>query len=123
LGDVPMKHDNPDDGRLKRRGPRIVGPFKGRWCGALIVPLVVHDLSVGGCLILSSNTTLPGGRMTLEIDLPGGEIVRVQAEPLYVRRNVGFAVRFVDVPDAVDMRLQRLMRELAATGGKPRPST
>jgi hypothetical protein len=118
-----MKHERRTEGHVKRRGPRIVGPFKGRWCGALTVPLVVHDLSVGGCLILSSNISLPGGRMTLEIDLPGGDCVRVQAEPLYVRRNVGFAVKFVDVPDAVDMRLQRLMRELAAAGGKGRPTT
>jgi hypothetical protein len=118
-----MKQEQHDDGKIKRRGPRIVGPFKGRWCGALIVPLVVHDLSIGGCLILSSNTSLPSGRMTLEIDLPGGDCVRVQAEPLHIRRNIGFAVRFVDVPDAVDMRLQRLMRELAATGNKQRRPT
>jgi len=103
----------------KRRGPRVVGPFQGRWCGALTVPLVIHDLSAGGCLILSSNLSLPDKVMTLEIDLPGGDCVTVQAQPLYVRNNVGFAVKFVNVPDATGMRLQRLVTGLAAADRKP----
>src|SRR5712692_8596558 len=50
----------------RRRSPRVVGPFEARWRGAIIVPLVIHDLSVGGCLILTSNnTTRPAQGMTL----------------------------------------------------------
>ena len=113
-----MKDERGGGGPAKRRGPRVVGPFRGRWCGALTVPLVIHDLSVGGCLILSSNMSLPAQVMTLEIDLPGGDCITVQAEPLYVRNNVGFAVRFVNVPDATDMRLQRLVTGLAAAERK-----
>lgn len=111
-----MKDNRGADPQSKRRGPRVVGPFKGRWCGALTVPLVIHDLSVGGCLILSSNLTLPGQVMALEIDLPGGDCIRVDAQPLYVRSNVGFAVKFVNVPDATDMRLQRLVTGLDHAG-------
>jgi hypothetical protein len=116
-----MKDNRGADPQSKRRGPRVVGPFKGRWCGALTVPLVIHDLSVGGCLILSSNLTRPGQIMTLEIDLPGGDCIRVDAQPLYVRSNVGFAVKFVDVPDATDMRLQRLVTGLDHAGRKRPP--
>lgn len=114
-----MNEDGGGGGRNKRRNPRIVGPFKGRWCGALTVPLVIHDLSAGGCLILSSNLSLPGKVMMLEIDLPGGDMITVEAQPLYVRSNVGFAVRFVDVPDATRMRLQRLVSGLIAAERKP----
>jgi hypothetical protein len=117
----PMKDDRSADPRLRRRSPRVVGPFKGRWCGALTVPLVIQDVSVGGCLILSSNTKLPAQIMTLEIDLPGGDTVRVDAQPLYVRKNVGFAMKFVNVPDATGMRLQRLVTGLDAAGRKPTP--
>jgi hypothetical protein len=117
-----MKDDGKAQGPLRRRSPRVIGPFKGRWCGALTVPLVIHDLSVGGCLILSSNTTLPSQNMTIEIDLPGGDMIRVDAQPLYVRSNVGFAMKFVNVPDATQMRLQRLLTSLnAAAGRKPAP--
>jgi hypothetical protein len=85
------------------------------------VPLVIHDLSVGGCMILSSNTKPPAQRLTLEIDLPDGDCITVEAEPLYVRRNVGFAVRFVDVPQSTDLRLQRTIASLVAAGGKVVP--
>lgn len=116
-----MKDNSGVDPQSRRRGPRVVGPFKGRWCGALTVPLVIHDLSAGGCLILSSNLKLPRQVMTLEIDLPGGDCIRVDAEPLYVRNNVGFVVRFVNVPDATDMRLQRLVTGLDHAGRKRVP--
>lgn len=107
-----------DDGhaKTKRRSPRIVGPFKARWCGAMKVPLVVHDLSVGGCMVLSSNASLPNQHLILEIDLPDGHTITVEAQPLYVRRSVGFAVKFINVPQAVDMRLQRTIAALAAKG-------
>jgi hypothetical protein len=108
-----------ESAKSKRRSPRVVGPFKGRWCGALTVPLVIHDLSAGGCLILSSNISLPERVMTLEIDLPAGDCISVQAQPLYVRSNVGFAVKFVNVPDATAMRLRRLITGLAAAERKP----
>ena len=113
-----MKDDRGGRAHTNRRGPRVVGPFKARWCGALTVPLMVHDVSVGGCMILSSNTALPDQLMTLEIDLPGGDCITVQGQPLYIRRNVGFAVKFVNVPEATDMRLQRLITGLATSGGK-----
>jgi len=111
------------DPRVKRRGPRVVGPFNGRWCGALTVPLVIHDLSAGGCMVLSSNTQMPSQIMALEIDLPGGDCIKVNAQPLYVRTNVGFAVKFVDVSDATDMKLQRLVAGLDSAGRKKRPAS
>jgi hypothetical protein len=101
-----------------RRGPRVVGPYKARWRGALTVPLVIHDLSVGGGLILSSNMALPQKVMTIEIDLPGGDCITVQAQPLYIRPGVGFVVKFVNVPDATDMRLARLVTGLASAADK-----
>jgi PilZ domain len=112
-----MSDERPGD-HSKRRGPRVVGPFQGRWRGALAVPLVIRDLSAGGCMILSSSISLPNKIMTLEIDIPGGDMITVQAEPLYVRFNVGFAVRFVDVPDATAMRLNRLVSGLVAAEKK-----
>lgn len=98
----------------------MVGPFKARWCGVLTVPLVIHDLSVGGGLILSSNMALPQKVMTLEIDLPGGDCITIQAQPLYIRAGVGFVVKFVNVPTATDMRLQRLVTGLASAAKRPK---
>ncbi len=97
-------------GPSRRRSPRVVGPFTARWLGAVAVPLVLHDLSTGGCLILGS-TKLPSGRITLEIDLPDKSSLTVTAESLGVRGR-GFAMRFVQVPPATLLRLQRSIESL-----------
>lgn len=104
---------NADDfkSRIPRRQPRVVGPFPARWLGAVTVPLVVQDLSAGGCLILSSMNTLPGSRITLEIDLPDRTKVTVTAESLGTRPK-GFAMRFVDLPPATKIRLERCIELL-----------
>jgi hypothetical protein len=91
-------------GYARRRAPRVVGPFTARWLGAVTVPLVIHDLSTGGCMILSSTKTIPANRMTLEIDLPDRSSVTVTAESLGLRSR-GFAMRFVDVQPATHARL------------------
>jgi hypothetical protein len=59
---------------------------------------------------------LPAKLMTLEIDLPGGECITVQGQPLYLRPGVGFAMKFVNVPRETDKTLQRVLAKLAASG-------
>lgn len=98
-------------GPSRRKSPRVVGPFTARWLGAVAVPLVIHDLSTGGCLILSATKMLPSGRITLEIDLPDKSTVKVDAEPVGLR-GAGFAMRFVRVPPATLMRLQRSIDQM-----------
>lgn len=111
-----MKDHRAEQSKRRRRSPRIVGPFNAHWLGALKVPLVVHDLSVGGCLILASNATLLAQRMTLEIHLPDGELITVEAEPLYRRSNLGFAMQFIDMPPMTKLRLQRTIDTLTGAG-------
>src|SRR5262245_65149858 len=40
-------------GKPTKRPPRVNGPFEARRLGALEVPLRIHDMSIGGCLIES----------------------------------------------------------------------
>jgi hypothetical protein len=82
-----------------RRDLRVAGPFDGQWVGALTVPLRIHDLSVGGCLIQAYHEQAPGRRFTLEIDLPDEGWIEIEAESIYVREGFGFAARFVNVDD------------------------
>jgi hypothetical protein len=98
---------NPADrtDRSPRRRPRVVGPFTARWLGAVTVPLVIHDLSTGGCLILSAVKKIPATHMTLEIDLPDRTTITVDAEAIGLRAK-GFAMRFVNVSSAIQARLQ-----------------
>ena len=100
LGDSPP-------GKKAKRAPRINGPFQGRWRGALDFDLIIHDLSITGCLIESFHELPAGRRMTLEIDLPNEGTVSVSAESVSSKPDFGFGVKFVDVPPDTRVQLAR----------------
>lgn len=103
-----------------RRDLRVAGPFDGRWVGALTVPLRIHDLSLGGCLIQAYHEQAPGRRFTLEIELPEAGWIQMEAESLYVREGYGFAARFVDMTDQTRATLERTILRLdRLTGARP----
>lgn len=96
----------------KRQGLRVAGPFDGRWVGILSVPLRIHDLSLGGCLIQAFHEQAPGCRFSLEIELPYEGWMSFEAESLYVREGYGFAAKFVDMPDSSRPRLESVLWRL-----------
>ncbi len=110
---MPETAPNRADLLCQRRDFRVPGPFDGRWVGLLTVPLRIHDLSLGGCLIQAYHDQAPGRRFTLEIELPEEGWVELEAESLYVREGYGFAARFVDMSDEVRERLGHVLDQLA----------
>ncbi len=96
----------------KRQDVRVPGPFDGRWVGALTVPLSIHDLSLGGCLIQAFHEQAPGRRFSLEIELPYEGWMKFEAESLYVREGYGFAAKFVDMPEPTRVRLEAALWRL-----------
>lgn len=98
-----------------RRHPRVTGPFEGRRVGLLTVPVRIHDLSLGGCLIEALHEQRPGQAFTLEIELPDRSWVRVEAESLYTRPDYGFAARFISMSDDVRATLEAFVRRTLAT--------
>jgi hypothetical protein len=106
--------------RSTKRPPRVNGPFEARRLGALELPLRIHDLSIGGCLIESYHEATVGRRIEIEIDLPGEGWVKVQAETLYLRENFGFAVKFVDVDEQTRVKLARAVVQVLRERKRPR---
>lgn len=96
----------------RRQDLRVAGPFEGRWVGALTVPVHIHDLSMGGCLIQAYHEQAPGRRFMLEIELPYHGWVTLEAESLYVRDGYGFAAKFVEMSDAVRVSLEDVIWRL-----------
>jgi hypothetical protein len=82
-----------------RKAHRVTGPFDGCRVGLIETPLLIYDLSEGGCFVNSLYDTPVGQRITLRLTLPYEGTVTVQAETVYGRPGFGFAVRFVDVSD------------------------
>ena len=101
---------------LRRRHVRVLRPFDGRF-GLFDTPVRLYDLSEGGCFILSLSDREIGHRFVLNLDLPDAESVTVTAEVLYKRPPFGFAVRFVDPPQDVAVRLHRALETIREVGG------
>src|SRR5206468_12135245 len=100
-----------------RHHVRVTGPFDGCRVGPFDMPVLIHDLSEGGCFVNWSHDSPDIGRkFTLRIDLPEEGSITVLAETLYARPDFGYAVRFVDVP--VDTRLQ-LIRLIQSIRERP----
>jgi hypothetical protein len=76
-----------------------MGPFDGCRVGVLDTPLLIYNLSEGGCFVNSLYDTPLGQRLVLKISLPNEGIVTIDAETVYVQPGFGFAVRFVEVSD------------------------
>jgi uncharacterized OsmC-like protein len=78
----------------------------------LTVPLRIHDLSLGGCLIESYHEVAPGRRIVMDLELPYEGWITLRAETLYTRPDYGFAVKFVDTPDETRATLARVIDRL-----------
>ena len=100
-----------------RRQPRISGPFQARRLGAIDIDLIIHDLSITGCLIESFHEVPVGTRMKIEIDLPSEGTVQLDAEAVSVRHDFGFAVKFVEMTPQVRVQLARTVVQRLKTRG------
>jgi hypothetical protein len=116
----PPAPDGAAGKKSTRRPPRVVGPFEARSLGALELPLRIHDLSIGGCLIESYHEVSVGRRIQLEIDLPEEGWVAVEAETVYLRENFGFAVKFVGVDEQTRVKLARAVLQILRERKKSR---
>jgi hypothetical protein len=116
-----MPETAPDSPDLinQRRDLRVAGPFDGQWVGALTVPLRIHDLSLGGCLIQAYHEQAPGRRFTLEIELPlvgqkiadlCGKIVKVMVRDDCVRIGIEFSSMSPEQRAAVQLFVQLLIQ-------------
>jgi PilZ domain len=99
----------------RRQHVRVPGPFDGCRISVLPIPVLIYDLSPGGCFVNSLNEQKPGIRVVLEIELPGEGRIKVTGETVYAKPDFGYAVRFVDMaPDLasrIEVALQRLNEE------------
>ena len=84
----------------RRAHPRVKGPFEGFWDGSGTQVGRIVDLSVSGCFVESVTLPSMGQTVTVSMAVAGGQI-NLTAEVLYAESNLGFAVRFVDMPDQV----------------------
>jgi PilZ domain len=99
------KSPNRIEHRADRRAP---GVLAGRWSGSN-APCRISTLSVSGCYIESIAGPPKGEHLRIQIELPDDDPLTVDAEVVYGERGMGFAVRFIDMSDAVSKRLAQVV--------------
>jgi hypothetical protein len=73
----------------------------------------IHDLSLRGCLLEAPCGSVVGQRLTLRLGLPGSDWFSLQGETIRLTAPSKFAVQFLEMDQAREHRLQRVIEYLA----------
>jgi hypothetical protein len=109
----------------RRRYVRVNGPFDGLRLGALETPVVIRDLSEGGCFVDSLVDAKPGRQLSIGVLVPGEDWITATGEVVRGQPGFGFALRFVDPPEATRATLARIVaarRKSAPNVMEPQPA-
>lgn len=77
----------------------------------------ISDISVTGCFILASDTATTAEPVTVTIELPSHKTIRLPGEVVYNTPEIGFAIRFVELPDNGLKFVQKLVERFRQPNG------
>jgi PilZ domain len=97
----------------RRQHIRVDGPFDGCRRGVFDMPVIIHNLSESGCFVDSLHGVETGFQLTLGVQPTGEDWITMKGEVVRGSPGFGFAVRFVETPDAVRAGLARLVASRA----------
>jgi hypothetical protein len=98
----------------RRRHVRVDGPFDGCRRGVMDTPVLILNLSQGGCFVDSRLEADPGRSLVLGLCTADGEWIDVTAEVIHNQPGIGFAVRFGEISETTRDILTRIIAERAA---------
>jgi hypothetical protein len=97
--------------KKERRGPRVDTAIPARW--GITSECSRHgkilNLSKTGCLIATQVEPLNGKTIFLRFGLPTGHSIELQGEVVQFRRNIGFALEFVELSESNIYTLDQLV--------------
>lgn len=67
------------------------------------------DISLGGCYIESLGAVVPGEHISFAVQLPTGRWISLRGEVAYRLPNMGFGVRFTNIPEIERNMLAQLI--------------
>jgi hypothetical protein len=98
----------------RRQAKRIRVNFPARWEGLMAQnEASISDISVTGCMVLSGGDVTGGELIRLEIQFPNGEWAFQWGEVAYPVPEMGFALRFTELTEKDEERLQKLIDSVA----------
>jgi PilZ domain len=67
------------------------------------------DISLGGCYIESLGAVMPGEHLSFAVQLPTGRWISFRGQVTYRLPNMGFGVRFTNIPEIERNMLSQLI--------------
>lgn len=69
----------------------------------------ISDISITGCFVLAAGDATTAESITITINLPNHKTIHLAGEVVYNTPEIGFAIRFVELPDSVLKFVQKLV--------------
>jgi hypothetical protein len=79
----------------------------------------ISDISVTGCFMLADIEATPDEPITIIIQLPNNKTVNLTGEVVYNTAEIGFAMRFVELPDSTLRFIQKLIERFRQPQAQP----
>lgn len=81
----------------------------------------ISDISVTGCFVLSPGDAATSEPVTVTIELPSRKLVKLTGEVVYNTSEIGFAMRFTQLPSGTMKFIEKLVKRLSQTSNRPEP--
>jgi hypothetical protein len=82
----------------------------------------ISDISVTGCFILSAGDATAAAPVTVTIQLPSKKAIKLTGEVVYNTPEIGFAIRFRELPKSGQSFLEKLVKRLSQAQNQPNAS-
>lgn len=79
----------------------------------------ISDISVSGCFILAAGEAATAEPITVTIQLPSKKTVTLTGEVVYSTPEIGFAIRFKELPASSQSFIEKLVKRFSRTLAQP----
>ena len=106
----------------RRAKPRLSVSLEAVWDGATgNHPARITNLSAGGCYLDTVGETMSGEIVCFRVLLPDDDWLYLEGEVRHYTRGMGFGVRFVDLNEDQQEKIERLIRTAKESGSEATP--
>ena len=106
----------------RREQPRLSVSLDAIWDGpGGKHPARITNLSTGGCYLDTVGETMHGEIVAFRVLLPDGDWLYVEGEVRHYTRGIGFGVRFVDLEEQQQEKIDGLINRAKESGTEGTP--
>ena len=106
----------------RRAKPRLSVSLEAIWDGTTgNHPARITNLSAGGCYLDTVGETMSGEIVCFRVLLPDDDWLYLEGEVRHYTGGVGFGVRFVDLNEDQEEKIERVLRTAKETGSELTP--